>query len=206
MECVQIDTDTHTLFVHFTHTHTHLHRNTHTNKHKQEKVRCTSRHNRRFWYMQTHRHTHALTHAHTHTDQYTPTPSSDVCDQTQIQLWTYSHIQSHTWTGTLTYTHCPYTLTLSPAQTHSLHTGWLWLSCNRWWGYCPRPACAQLLWQQARVSQHLGSPGAPDAIRTPTRNTQPGTRAVNPTIGAVQPVEQWPSETHFTLLMCCFTS
>lgn len=39
------------------------------------------------------------------------------------------------------------------------------------------------------AAQHLGRPGAPDANLNPTHNTQPGTRAVNPAIGAVQPVE-----------------
>lgn len=92
-------------------------------------------------------------------------------------------MQTLTWTGTVTCTHWLCTQTHSGSQTHSLHTGWLWLSCNRWWGYCPRPACAPPLWQQAPAAQHLGSPGAPNANLTPAHSTQPGTQAVNPAIG-----------------------
>lgn len=44
------------------------------------------------------------------------------------------------------------------------------------------------LWQQAWASQHLGRPGPPDANLIPPYHTQPGAWAVNPTIGAFQPV------------------
>lgn len=81
-----------------------------------------------------------------------------------------------------------HTHTCNSTQTQSLHTGWLWLSHNRWWGYCPRPACVQWLWQQAWVSVHLARPKATDVNLTPTHDTQHSNWFVNPATGAVQAV------------------
>lgn len=78
--------------------------------------------------------------------------------------------------------------TLKSTQSFSVtqrpHAGWLWLSCNRWRGYCPPPACAPRLWQQTRASRHRGRPRAPDANLTSSHNTQPGAQAVNPVVVA----------------------
>jgi len=97
-------------------------------------------------------------------------PCTDTLKWWCEQKCSFGHIHIHADTDN---THIP-------THTCTLLTGSLWLSCSRWRGYCPRPACTQQLWQQARTSQHLCRPGPPDANLTSSHNTQPGTWAVNP--------------------------
>jgi len=172
-------------------------------------------------YFSTSKHTHRLMGQHKSCARVDTSTAGSMCrHNAHTQRHPHVHMQPHRAMDVLTHTHTHthmnrdtgmhtllvHTQTHSRTQTHGLHAGWLWLSCNRWRGYCPRPACAHSPWQQAPASQHLGSPGAPGANLTPTRNTKPGTLAVNPAIGAVPPAEWRPSSEQRSTLIgrACF--
>lgn len=96
------------------------------------------------------------------THRYTWLSTWKVSKKDKVRCMQYSLCFSAQYTRTsivYNFVHTNTKQTHCRSYIHSPHTGWLWLSPNRWRGCCPRLACTHLQWQQAHVSQHLRSPG-----------------------------------------------